>query len=87
MEHGEFKIGMEFEASEIGWVFRCTDIGARTICAIRIDSVKVAGTHPIILNREQAEQAGWFNGPPYAVAEIVFDENDMPICQPVGAKT
>ncbi|WP_201274196.1 hypothetical protein [Microvirga brassicacearum] len=26
---------------------------------------------------------GWFNGPPYAVAETVFDEDDLEACEPV----
>ncbi len=25
---------------------------------------------------------GWMLGPPYALAEIVFDENDLPGCTP-----
>ena len=34
----------------------------------------------LTLNRAEAEAKGWFNGPPYAVAESVFDENDMQGC-------
>lgn len=41
--------------------WRCTDVGTRTICAIPVDK------HP----------PDWLNGPPYAVAEAVFDENDF----------
>jgi hypothetical protein len=33
-----------------------------------------------ILSRAEAEAEGWFNGPPYAVAESVFDEYDMESC-------
>jgi hypothetical protein len=32
------------------------------------------------LSRSEAESAGWFNGPPYAVAEFVFDEYDLAGC-------
>lgn len=52
-------IGSEFRTA--GGRFRVTDIGTRTILAIRI---------------EAREDESWLRGPPYAVAEIVFDEND-----------
>jgi hypothetical protein len=32
------------------------------------------------LSREEAEAGGWFNGPPYGVAEVVLDEHDLPAC-------
>ena len=32
------------------------------------------------LNRAEAEAEGWFHGPPYAVAESVFDEHDIEGC-------
>lgn len=47
--------------------WRCTDIGTRTIAAILIVDDK---------------EPSWYNGPPYAVLEDVFDENDMPGCEP-----
>ena len=47
--------------TEIG-TWRCTDIGTRVIVAIRISN---------------HEDQSWFNGPPYAVEEVVFDENDL----------
>lgn len=81
MRHNEFTVGGEFWCGGRQW--RCTDIGTRTITAIRIDRVQVDSTTPELrrlLDREEAERDGWFNGPPYAVAEIVFDENDMPAC-------
>jgi hypothetical protein len=34
------------------------------------------------LSRDEAEAEGWFNGPPYAVAESVFDEYDIEGCSP-----
>jgi hypothetical protein len=45
--------------------WRCTDVGTRTITAIFLDPNK---------------QASWFNGPPYSVAEVVFDEYDFGGC-------
>jgi antitoxin ParD1/3/4 len=81
MQHNEFKIGETFWCSGRQW--RCTDIGTRTVIAMRIDSVDVGSTNPELcrtLNRAQAEAEGWFNGPPYAGVEGVFDEDYMPAC-------
>ncbi|ACL62063.1 hypothetical protein [Methylobacterium nodulans] len=30
----------------------------------------------------EAEAMGWFEGPPYTVAEHVFDEDDRKACEP-----
>ncbi len=62
MEHREFHIGLEFYMGEVKW--RCTDIGTRTICAIKLDK----------------EDASWYNGPPYSVAEYCLDEYDIEGC-------
>jgi hypothetical protein len=81
MEHCEFKIGGEFWCDGRQW--RCTDIGTRTIVAIRLDHVEVgsdARQRRRILSRAEAEAEGWFNGPPYAVVERVFDEYDIEGC-------
>ena len=62
---------------------RCTDIGTRTIIAIRIDRVDVERNGPArfeTLSNAEAEAAGWFKGPPYAIAENVFDEYDVQGC-------
>lgn len=48
--------------------WRCTDIGTRTIVAIALD-------HP--------DDPSWYHGPPYAVAEMVFDEEDREACEPI----
>ena len=65
MKHHDFAIGGEFLTATGTW--RCTDIGTRTIIAIKIS------------NRD--DPTG-LNGPPYAVAETVFDENDREACWP-----
>jgi hypothetical protein len=83
MKHSEFVLGIEFLCCEGQW--RCTDIGRRTIVAIRIDRVECdrydAGTSEhLVLNRAEAEAKGLFNGPPYAVQEQVFDEYDLEDC-------
>lgn len=54
-----------------GKTWLCTDIGRRTIAAICLDK----------------EDASWYAGPPYAVAETVFDEYDMPACLPASGST
>lgn len=63
MKHADFHIGLEFLASA-GFKWRCTDIGTRTISAIRI-------------NRNDPK---WYQGPPYIAKEIVFDEEKMEHC-------
>ncbi len=62
MEHGDFRIGLEFYTDTGKW--RCTDVGTRIIAAIKLDQ----------------EDPSWYNGPPYAVSEIVFDEDDQEGC-------
>ena len=80
MRHAAFRIGAEFRCG--GRLWRCTDIGTRTIVAIRIDRVEVGGSPALrrSLSGAEAEAEGWFRGPPYAVAESVFDENDIEGC-------
>lgn len=83
MEHADFRIGLEFKCG--GGIFRCTDVGTRTIAAIRIDQMQQAindnseVTHRTV-DRAHAEAECWFKGPPYAVAEFVFDEDDVEGC-------
>jgi hypothetical protein len=86
MQHSEFKIGGIFRCG--GRLWRCTDIGTRTIVAIRIDQVEVGGSPALhrTLSGAEAEAEGWFRGPPYAVAESVFDENDIEGCSPAPAE-
>ncbi len=48
--------------------WRCTDIGRRVVVAICLDD----HDHP-----------SWFNGPPFAVPETVFDEFDVEGCSPI----
>lgn len=69
MTHRDFAIGREFETATGTW--RCTDIGTRTIAAIKVS--------------DHQDDPSWFNGPPYAVAEIVFDEDDFGGCWPLGS--
>ena len=64
MQHSDFKIGIEFLTATGRW--RCTDVGIRTIAAIKLD-----------LDHDPA----WYNGPPYAVAEALFDEDSIEGCE------
>jgi hypothetical protein len=63
MEHNEFVIGQNFWNGTGEW--RCTDIGTRTIAAIKLN-------HP--------EDPSWYDGPTYAVPEVLFDEDDQITC-------
>jgi hypothetical protein len=56
-------IGAEFEMSSSRW--RCTDVGVRTLVAIKLDP---------------ATDSKWYGGPPYAEVETVIDEYDLPAC-------
>ena len=64
MKHSDFRIGLEFLTGSGRW--RCTDVGKRTIVAIR-------------LNHD--DEPAWYNGPPYAVVESVFDKFDIEGCE------
>lgn len=80
MKHSDFSIGIEFMTETGQW--RCTDVGTRTITAIYLSSVEVTTqsgdgqlTSEVVTN-----DSSWFNGPPYAVAEQVFDEHSLESC-------
>jgi hypothetical protein len=65
MKHSAFEIGTEFMTAAGRW--RCTDVGTRTIAAIRLD-----------LDHDP----WWYSGPPYPIVEHVFDEDGMEGCDP-----
>ena len=67
MQRGDFKIGGRFKCGEHTWL--CTDIGTRVIVAI-------------CLTFKAEADPSWFDGPPYALAEQVFDEEDQKGCEP-----
>jgi hypothetical protein len=69
MKHSNFKIGTEFMTATGRW--RCTDVGTRTIAAIRLD-----------LDHDTF----WYSGPPYPVAEHVFDEDGIEDCDPAPSE-
>jgi hypothetical protein len=62
VKHNDFDIGLEFWCGDRQW--RCTDIGRRTIIAIRIDGAEItqlrSGARTTVsLSRQQAEAEGW----------------------------
>ncbi len=66
MTHSDFRIGLTFF---IDWrEYFCTDVGSRVITAIRVD------------REEMWWDDSWLNGPPYALNEMVMDEEDMVSC-------
>ena len=80
MYHSEFFIGKEFRMH--GKMYRCTDVGQRTILGICIDLPRTIHMFRDGHKTEQiVDNPSWFNGPPYAVVEIVFDEDTLMLCQ------
>jgi hypothetical protein len=66
MRHSDFTIGVEFMMG--GNRCRCTDVGTRTVAAIKLD---------------KGDDTSWYNGPPYAVTEHCLDEDDIEECAPI----
>src|SRR3954447_7054196 len=87
MEHFEFVIGEAFTTGHGLW--RCTDVGTRTVVAIRIDAAKVVSvlggreTQSVV---DPRRDPSWLNRPPYALAETVFDEYDFATLRPVAER-
>ncbi|WOF82078.1 hypothetical protein P5704_025100 (plasmid) [Pseudomonas sp. FeN3W] len=63
----DFHIGLNFQ-SHGGLRYRCTDVGSRTIAAIRLD----------------VDDEIWIQGPPYLQSEILMDEAALVACYPDG---
>jgi hypothetical protein len=84
MRHEEFRIGMEFWCGGCRW--RCTDVGTRVIVGICLEPHEVvtvtgkAGASGTTTTRTITADDSWFAGPPYAVAEEVFDEHSLAGC-------
>ena len=83
MKHSDFRIGAEFFTPAGKW--RCTDVGNRVIVAISLEpreTVRVTYSE----SGERSEESFISNdaqdlvGPPYSVAEHVFDEYDIKGC-------
>lgn len=74
MNHSDFTIGLEFHTCT-GQVWRCTDVGTRTILAIEVYAPPIPFDDGSKKRFDKDES--WFVGPPYAVPEVVFDEIDI----------
>ena len=81
----DFHIGLEFWCGETRW--RCTDVGSRVVVAIAIGPRAFVSLEPDLENlgkhiehRYTEDEPSWYNGPPYAVAEQVFDEHSIKSC-------
>jgi hypothetical protein len=83
MRHGDFRIGMEFWCGGRRW--RCTDVGTRVVVAICLEPHEIVTVaresgRPSPTTRVIAADESWFAGPPYALAEEVFDEHSIEDC-------
>ena len=85
MNHNEFSIGLDFWCDGRRW--RCTDVGTRVVVAISLEPHEVfhvtldpKDRTKKLMARELTSDPSWLNGPPYAVAEHVFDESDIEGC-------
>jgi hypothetical protein len=80
VERNDFLIGTEFYTESGKW--RCTDIGTRTIIAINLEPHNIVsvdmGTG--LETRSATDDSAWLKGPPYAIPEEVFDEDDIKGC-------
>jgi hypothetical protein len=86
MLHSDFIIGMEFFTGTGRW--RCTDIGTRVITAISLEPREMVrlGTDADgnrVEQRYVSDDLADLIGPPYGVAEYVFDEYSMGGCMAV----
>ena len=81
MELSEFAIGETFWTH--GGVFRCTDVGTRVVVAVKLGPREVGRAEKVdgeLRTKRIDADPSWLNGPPYAVVEVVFDENELLGC-------
>lgn len=74
MKHGDFSIGLEFSCGSRRW--RCTDVGSRVVVAICLEPRWNGNSEKCGFSSDPRD----LNGPPYSVAEVVFDEYDLDAC-------
>lgn len=89
MQYAEFNVGGVFRCGGKRWL--CTDKGTRVVVAVCL-TVCQDNDYARALPETDQERAwerkshevdpSWLQGPPYALAEHVFDENDMKGCEP-----
>jgi hypothetical protein len=85
MNHKAFRIGEYFYLDRNKYL--CTDVGKRTICAVRADFSDVTtwknGKTKIEKRKLTMKNIG---GPPYWLAELVIDEYEMEVCHKTRTK-
>lgn len=91
MKREEFKIGHRFKCGSRVWM--CTDVGTRIISAVCLTVSRAndwARSLPEEIQDKMWEESetstpevdpSWLKGPPYALAESVFDEYDQQGCE------
>ena len=75
MELQEFEIGQYFYCGGSKWL--CTDKGIRVVVAIKVSgTLEVTNLSSATGEKTQHEELvnDWLSGPPFAVAEFVFDK-------------
>lgn len=82
MELSDFVIGETFWTQH--GAFRCTDIGTRVVVAVKLGPREVSRAESVDgelrITKRIDDDPSWLNGPPYAVEEVVFDENERGGC-------
>ena len=83
MKHADFQIGTEFFTATGKW--RCTDVGTRVIVAISLEPrtmirVRHGESGARIEESFISDDPRDLTGPPYGVAEQVFDEYGLEGC-------
>ena len=82
MELSDFAIGETFWTH--AGAFRCTDIGTRVVVAVKLGPREVSRAESVDgelrITKRIDDDPSWLNGPPYAVEELVFDENELLGC-------
>ena len=82
MELSDFVIGETF-CTHHG-AFLCTDIGTRVVVAVKLGRREIARAESVDgelrITKRIDDDPSWLNGPPYAVEEVVFDENELLGC-------
>jgi len=82
MERSDFAIGETFWTH--GGAFRCTDVGTRVVVAVKLGPSEIGRAEKVDgelrITKRIEDDPSWLNGPPYAVEEVVFDENELLGC-------
>ena len=82
MELGDFAIGETFWTHH--GTFRCTDIGTRVVVAVKLGPREVGRAEKVDgelrIKKRIDDDPSWLSGPPYAVEEVLFDENELLGC-------